>query len=42
MDRSLGKLHSILHVRIVHCSGCVHRVTLETSGVVCGQKTLDD
>ena len=38
MDRSLGKLHSILHVRIAHCSGCVHRVTLETSGAACGQK----
>ena len=38
MDRSLEKLHSILHVRIAHCSGCVHRVTLETSGVICGQK----
>ena len=38
MDRALGKLHSILHVRIAHCSACVHRVALETSGAVCGQK----
>ena len=37
MDRELGKLHSILQFKFL-ISGCVHRVTLETSGVVCGQK----